>query len=341
MRFSFLAICLFQLHFFTQAQPVRDHGQLQVEGTQLLDEHHQPIVLRGMSYGWLNFWPRFYNAGTVKWLHQDWGCTIIRAAMGIEPKKGYLEQPEFSKQKIKEVVDAAIKEGIYVIIDWHCHNIRLNEAKSFFKEMAETYGKQPNVIYELFNEPDKESWPEVKAYASELINTIRSVDPDNLILVGSPHWDQDIHLVAQDPLKGFTNIMYTVHFYAATHKQSLRNRCDDALSKGIPIFISESAGMEASGNGAIDDAEWKKWIDWAEQHKISWIAWSVSDKDETCSVLKPSASSEGNWKESDLKESGIKVREILRSAQRPPATPPDDNSSQHASLHHLYKKEHP
>jgi endoglucanase len=299
--------------FASIAQPVKTHGNLRVDGTALVDKKGNPVVLRGMSFGWHNFWPRFYNAGAVKWLHRDWQCTVVRAAMGVEPKNGYIEKPEESKAKIKAVVDAAIKEGIYVIIDWHSHNIRLNEAKAFFTEMAHTYGKYPNVIYEIFNEPDQESWKEVKDYSKEVISTIRAIDPDNVILVGNPHWDQDIHTVADDPLTGFSNLMYTVHFYAATHKQQLRDRCDYALNKGIPIFISESAGMEASGDGPLNNEEWQKWIDWAEKNKISWVTWSVSDKNESCSVLLPSASSEGGWQEKDLRESGKKTRSLIRS----------------------------
>ena len=297
-------------------QPVKENGKLRVEGTQLINEKGKPVVLRGMSFGWHNWWPRFYTEGTVQWLHQDWKCSVVRAAMGVEPPGAYISKPDWSKERVKAVVDAAIKQGIYVIIDWHSHNIRLDEAKSFFTEMAKTYGDKPNVIYEIFNEPDKESWQEVKDYSIEVMKTIRAIDPDNLILVGSPHWDQDIHIVADDPIKGFQNIMYTMHFYAATHKQFLRDRCDYALQKGLPLFISESAGMEASGNGPLNIEEWNKWIDWAEQKKISWITWSVSDKDETCSVLLPTASSDGNWKDSDLKESGIKTRELLRKYNR-------------------------
>ena len=298
--------------FFCGAQSVKKHGRLSVNGTQLVDQKGKPVVLRGMSFGWHNFWPRFYNAGAVKWLHKDWKCSVVRAAMGIEPAKGYLKDSSDSRQKIEAVVDAAIKEGMYVIIDWHSHNINLEESKHFFAAMAAKYGKYPNVIYEIFNEPDYEKWSEVKAYSAEIISTIRAVDPDNIILVGHPHWDQDIHVVADDPLVGFKNIMYTVHYYAATHKQFLRDRCDYALKKGIPIFISESAGMEASGNGALNDEEWNKWIEWSEKNKISWITWSVSDKDETCSVLKKTAASDGKWKDEDLKESGIKTRMFLR-----------------------------
>ena len=310
-----IVIAIFSLVFKMEnasAQPVKENGQLSVKGLQLVNAKGQPVVLRGMSFGWHNWWPRFYNAGAVGWLHRDWKCSVVRAAMGVEADEGYIKKPESSKQKVTAVVDAAIKEGIYVIVDWHSHNINLEEAKGFFREMATTYGSKPNIIYELFNEPDKETWPEVKNYCIEVIKTIRAVDPDNIILVGSPHWDQDVHIAADDPITGFSNLMYTMHFYAGTHKQSLRDRCDYALNKGLPLFISESAGMEASGDGPINYDEWNKWIEWAESKKISWVTWSVSDKNESCSVLLPTASSDGNWKDADLKESGIKTRQLLR-----------------------------
>ncbi len=310
-RIWLFVFCVFG-SFILSAQVVTKHGQLKVNQTQLLDQHNSPIVLRGMSFGWHNWWPRFYNAGAVEWLVNDWHCNVLRAAMGVEPANGYIKKPEFSKEKIIAVVDAAIKEDIYVIIDWHSHNVNLTEAKEFFTEIATRYGRYPNVIYEIFNEPDYESWQEVKEYSIQVIKTIRSIDPDNIILVGSPHWDQDLHLVADNPLHGFENIMYTLHFYAATHKEDLRKRAEYALEKGIPIFISESAGMEATGNGKIDNEEWLAWIDWAEQRNISWVTWSVSDKNETCSVLQKSASSTGKWKQKDLKDSGIKTRSLIR-----------------------------
>lgn len=314
MKLGFLLLLITSLVLLrpVNSQPVKEHGQLQVKGTQLCDAKGDPVILRGMSFGWHNFWPRFYNQDAVAWLASDWHCSVVRAAMGVEPRRGYKEDSAGAVQKIKAVVDGAIRSGIYVIIDWHSHNINLQEAKAFFAQMAKEYGNYPNVIYEVFNEPDQETWDEVKDYEKEVVSVIRKYDPDNIILLGSPHWDQDIHLVADAPLQGFSNVMYTVHFYAATHMQELRDRCDYALQKGIPIFISESAGMEASGNGAINEEEWMKWIDWAEKNKISWITWSVSDKDETCSVLLPSAASTGNWTEKDLKPSGRKTRALLR-----------------------------
>ena len=270
-------------------------------------------MLRGMSYGWHSLWPRFYNKESVKWLKNDFKCNVVRAAMGIElGDSSYIKQPEFSKKKVKAIIDGAIKNDIYVIVDWHSHNINLKEAKLFFDEISKEYAGSPNVIYEIFNEPDDETWEEVKAYSEEIIKVIRKNDEKNIILVGCPRWDQDIHLPAANPIKGFDNLMYTVHFYAATHEKWLRDRTDDAIKSGLAIFVSESAGMEATGDGPLNMKAWQEYIDWMEERKISWITWSVSDKDETCSILNKSASSKGNWKDEDMKESGLKVREFLK-----------------------------
>ncbi len=301
------------LHSDSYSQFVKQHGQLHVSGTQLVDKNSKPVVLRGLSFGWHSMWPRFYNEKAVSWLKKDFKCNVIRTAMGIELGKWcYIKEPQFSKEKMEAVIKGAIKSDIYVIIDWHSHNVNLKEAKEFFSEMSKKYAKYPNIIYEVFNEPDYETWTEVKAYAEEVIKVIRENDPDNIILVGSPHWDQDVNLPAADPIKGYKNLMYTMHFYAATHGKDLRDRTDEAIKSGLPIFISESAGMEATGDGPLNYKAWQEFIDWMEERKLSWITWSISDKNESCSILKKTAKSQGKWKMEDLKESGIKVREYLR-----------------------------
>lgn len=295
-----------------QAQPVRQHGKLKVQGPQLVNEKGQAVALHGMSFGWHNLWPRFYNKGAVNELVTKWKCTVIRASMGIELNgDGYLKSPEHSVELMQNVIDACIREGVYVIIDWHDHNIHTNQAISFFSMMSKKYASYPNIIYEVFNEPDYETWPEVKKYSEQVIAAIRANDKSNIILVGSPHWSQDVHLPADDPIKGYDNLMYTMHFYAGTHKQWLRDRTDAAIAKGLPVFVSECAGMEATGDGPLDKAEWEKFREWMDARKLSWIAWSVSDKKETCSVLNPTAASNGNWKESDIKEWGQTAQAAL------------------------------
>ena len=295
------------------AQPVALHGRLKVVGTQLMDEHNQPYALRGMSLGWSCWWPRFYNAGTVDWLYKDWNCSVIRAAMAIEPRGGYDDNPVATRQLVETVVDAAIQSGIYVLIDWHGDHLKVDEAKNFFYAMAARYAGSPNVIYEVFNEPtDKDSWPAVKAYAETLIKVIRARDPVGLILVGCPSWDQELQLPAADPIKGYANVMYTMHFYAGTHKQWLRDRTDAAIRAGLPVFISESGGMACVGDGALDYKEWQAYVDWINKNNLSWISWAVIDKRESDAVLFPSAGSAGHWSAQDLTEYGVKIREYLR-----------------------------
>ena len=310
--FSMVVICTFSSFKAPKNSPVAINGKLQVNGTQLCNQNGEAIMLRGASFGWHNLWPRFYNKKAVAWLAADWKCNVVRASMGVGLDDSYLENPEYALKCMTSVIDGAIKQGIYVIIDFHSHKIHTEEAKTFFTLMAKKYGNNPNVIYEIFNEPDYYTWPEVKAYSEELIKTIRAIDADNIILVGSPHWDQDIHLVAEDPIKGQTNLMYTMHFYAGTHKQWLRDRTDAAMAKGIPIFVSECAGMEATGDGPVDKVEWKAFLDWMEARKISWVVWSVSDKNETCSMLLPRASAEGNWTDDLIKSWGKISRESIR-----------------------------
>ena len=293
------------------AGEVKFFGQLKVTEGKLTNSDGEPVMLRGVSFGWHNWWPRFYNASAVQFLKSDWNANLVRAAMGVDPSGAYLENPDFALEKIKAVVDAAIAEDMYVIIDWHSHDLYPEQAKKFFVEMAKTYGENPHVIYELFNEPDYETWEEVKAYSEDIITEIRKYDPDNLILVGSPNWSQDIHTVAENPILNQQNIMYVLHFYAATHKDYLRERADKVFENGLPIFVTECAGMEASGDGAIDMDSWNAWIDWMESRKVSWAAWSIADKDETCSMILPDASSNGNWTDSQIKPWGKLVKRAL------------------------------
>jgi endoglucanase len=235
--------------------------------------------------------------------------------MGIEPEGAYLSNPAASKQRIEAAVDAAIATGVYVIVDWHAHNLHQPEAVAFFSELAAKYGDKPNLIYEIFNEPEKdETWPQVKEYATAVIGAIRKHDPDNIVIVGSPEWDQRIDLVARDPLQGQTNVVYSVHFYADTHRGWLRERTQAAIDAGVPVFVSESSGMQASGQGQNNYVEWQAWLDFMDANDISWLDWSVSDKaGETCSILEPGGNVAGGWSAAELTESGEHVRNVLRS----------------------------
>lgn len=297
--------------------PVKINGQLQVKGRFMCNEKGDTISLRGVSFGWHNLWPRFYNAETVKWLKNDWKCSVLRAAMGAYNgvEDGYLVNPEFALKTVEKVIKASIEEDIYVIIDWHAHEFYPDLAKEFFGSMARKYGKNPHVIYEIFNEPTHNHfWPEIKAYAEEVIAEIRKYDQDNIIVVGTPSWDQHVDIAAQDPIKGYSNIMYSLHYYAAStmHQDPLRARAQKAIDLGLPLFVTESSGCEHTGNGKLDIPEWTKWVKFLESNRISWVSWSISNKNETCSMILPRGSYEGGWDTDVIKPTGVQSREYIR-----------------------------
>jgi endoglucanase len=284
-------------------------GRLRIEGNRLVGENGRAASLRGMSLFWSQWIGKYYTYDCIKWLRDDWKCTVVRAAMAVE-SGGYLTNPAAEEKKVRTVIDACIDLGIYVIIDWHDHNAHLHqkEAAAFFKKMAADYGDLPNVIYEIYNEPLQISWANlVKPYSEALVNEIRAIDPDNLILIGTPTWSQDVHLAAADPVKG-SNLAYTLHYYAATHRQWLRDRAKAAMNAGIALFVSEFGTCESNGSGVLDYSETAKWFDFLEANQVSWCNWSVADKVETSAALKPNASPSGKWAETDLTDSGKLVR---------------------------------
>ena len=289
------------------------HGLLQVNGNSIVDKNGDAVSFAGNSFFWSNDnWggERYYEPEVVSWLKKDWNTTIVRAAMGVEDPGGYLDNKTANKNRVKTIVDAAIDEGLYVIIDWHSHHAEdnTNEAVLFFQEMAELYGEHDNVIYELYNEPLDISWSNIiKPYAISVITAIRAIDPDNLIVVGTPEWSQRVDLAAADPITGFSNIAYTLHFYTIYHQQWLRDRANAALDDGIALFVTEWGSIGYS----LVDPEANKWMTWCFDNKISHCNWAVNDKEEEWSILVPGASTSGGWGDDDLTDAGKLAKNII------------------------------
>ena len=289
-------------------------GPLSVSGNRIVNSDDQPVSFAGMSFFWSNNgWggSKYYNADCLNWLVSDWGVTIVRAAMGVEDGGGYIGNPTDNKNRLKAIVDASIAAGIYVIIDWHSHNAEDYEAEAiaFFEEMATTYGAYDNVIYEIYNEPLSGcSWPnDIKPYAEAVIAAIRAIDPDNLIIVGSPEWSQRVDLPAADPITGYINIAYTIHFYPDMgHTSWLRSRASSAMNKGIALMATEWGPKGTPGH-----AETLAWMNWCELNYVSHTAWAVNDKDEPWSILdKWIGKSSGGWSDTDLSTRGQILKDI-------------------------------
>lgn len=287
------------------------------QGNQVLIDG-QTGSLAGNSFFWSQWSSAYYNLATVAWLKKDWGTTIVRAAMGVEESGGYLADPSRNLQLVKNVVDAAIAEDIYVIIDWHSHDAESNtaDAISFFRQMAQLYGDKNNVIFEVYNEPINSSWNSVKQYAESVIQVIRDEGSQNLIIVGSPTYSQDVDVASLNPITDFDNIAYTLHFYAGTHSNSLRNKALTALNNGIPLFVTEWGTINASGDGEVAESETQLWMSFLQDNNISHLNWAINDKAEGSSVLigtEQGENNQGNWTDDLLTESGLLAKSIIQN----------------------------
>ena len=307
---------LFLTQLLSAQTPVQKYGQLQIKNGKVADKNGNPVVLRGMSMFWSGY-PEgspFYNANTVQWLRDDWCVDVVRAAMSVETgNTNYVGNAGTEMQKIKTVIDACIANGLYVIVDFHTHNAPnyLNQAKTFFTEIATQYGNLPNIIYEPYNEPIKQDWAtEIKPYHNAIIPVIRAIDNNNIIVCGTKNFSQDVDEAANDQVTG-TNIAYTLHYYADTHRESLRQKAVNAMNRGVALFVTEYGTCDASGDRNYNEAESNIWFDFLEEHMLSSCNWSVGNKGETSSVLSPGLQKQNNWSTNELTTSGKLVRNYL------------------------------
>lgn len=330
--------------------PVEAYGNLKVDKTtaKLTDSAGKPVVLRGMSF-FESKHPnggKYYNGNVVKWLATDWNVSLVRAAMGVTTEsynggqnKGYLADPVGNQDRVERVIQGAIDAGIYVIVDWHItaetgqENCRTSgcpqEAKLFFGELAKKYGNTPNLIWELWNEPTV-GWSTIASLAKTVIPEIRKYSK-NPIVIGNSSWSSTPHEVGSD-LDSYDNILYALHFYAAQGSHDgYKSNITSAMSKGHAVMVTEWGVSDALGgaNGTINLNNAQTWLTFLDNTGVSHANWSVTDKEETCSILKPGTTNLGGWAASDLTAAGTFMRNYfitknLHNGAR--FTPPDTST---------------
>ena len=305
--------------------PFESHGKLHVSGAYLYDEHNQKYQLYGMSTHGINFGPefsRYVNKDAFQTLRENWNTNCIRLVLYPKGYGGYCaggNQAEL-KQLICDGIEYATELGMYVLVDWHVHEYNPQDTQetaiAFLGEISQKYAEYGNVLYEICNEPTGAPWSSaIKPYAQAVIPAIRKNAPDAVIIVGTNTWSQDLDEAWADKLN-FDNVMYTFHFYANTHTDSMRTRVENAITNGMPVFITEFGTCNASGDGGFNAAESESWFALIKKHNISHMNWSLCNKGETASAISTGCSKTSGWAESDLTESGKLIRNHFKSLTR-------------------------
>jgi hypothetical protein len=332
-----LAAVLAFLFGAAAAGPVSHFGMLKVCGNNICGSNtgtaSTPVLLKGPSLYWSNTTgAAFYNLATIDWLVDNMEIGIVRAAMAIRwygngenttedisasGISGYYFDPDKQESLINTVVEAAILNDIYVIVDWHSHNAHESEesakAVAFFGKMAEKYKDVPNIIWEIYNEPIGANAGQITTYANSVVNAIRDKGSNNLVLVGSRSWSQNPSEQASNMFSGNSgastaqtrNVAFTFHFYAAegggNGHNGVMTSANSARTNGFAVFGSEWGFTEASGKGTLNEGT--KWTDdWMDVNNISNCNWSVSNSE--ASSIFTTGTNTGNMSTSRLSSSG-------------------------------------
>ncbi|MDR2962432.1 MAG: glycoside hydrolase family 5 protein [Bacteroidales bacterium] len=338
------------MHTHSLQTPVARYGKLQVNpktgyiyGSKTGAE--TPVQVKGVSFGW-NMYPAsapYFNAHTVHALVHNMKAEILRAPMGYASEWGYA-QPEnrnILMQRICTVVEAAISEGVYVIIDWHSHHAHLlpeaEIARNYLQEMAQKYGKYDNVIFEIYNEPmfpnhtpsEYYRWETIKPYAEDAIAAIRRYS-DNLVVVGTPYFSQQVGDVAGHEILD-ANTAYVLHFYTYNHRLdaytqngTFREQIQKALAAKLPLFVSEwgtthSDGGQSENFNTHSVNNSNEWMLWCDKHNISWCAWQMSHRPDEKSAWfneRGDVSALTELHKSDFNESGQYIWDKLETQFR-------------------------
>ncbi len=291
--------------------PIEKHGSLKVNNDRLTDAYGQPVRLYGMSTHGLAWRPEYVCEETFRALRDEWGTNTVRLALYTHEYHGYCTDGDKAVLRgiLYKGIDLAVKLGMYVIVDWHVLGefsplVYADEAEVLFEELTRRYGSCPNLIYEICNEPNGTAeWHDIKEYSERVIPVIRRNDPEAVVLVGTPEWSQHCDQALAEPL-GFDNIMYTFHFYSATHHDRLRSRLINCLDAGLPVFISECSMTEASGHGRTDLESNDSWFKIIDRYGLSYIVWSLSASREESGVIQNGCGKLSGWTDDDLKSTG-------------------------------------
>lgn len=293
---------------------VSTYGQLTVQNGILTDARGKPFQLRGLSTHGIAWYPQYINAGSFQSVKEA-GGNVVRIAMYTDTENGYIADPETNMTLMRQAIENARSLDMYVLVDWHILSdgdptTNLDAAITFFDAVASQYPADPAILYEICNEPNNVEWESVQQYAYAIFPVIRQYSPDAVIILGTPNYSGDLRQPLLYPFPG-ENFLYAYHFYAGQHSDF--NLLEYAAEQQLPVMVSEwGIDYDETGKPALDAG--REFVNYLNEHGISWCAWSLCNKDEVYSVLRPDCADLSNWQDSDLTDVGRVIFAALRGS---------------------------
>jgi aryl-phospho-beta-D-glucosidase BglC (GH1 family) len=242
---------------------------LHIQGNTLL-AGSRPIILRGVAVGDPILARQGRPLSDYSRIAQDWHANVVR--ISLHPSVWKRTPHPQVLAALDRDIHAALDAGMYVILDWHTigwpdayyekirkdwtddpqdlYDSNFALAKSFWDQASAHFGKDPRIIFELWNEPvlakreeDEErvqpEWKYLKPYFVQLLAIVRA-HSQNIVLATGNEWAYDLQNIRDDLLEG-SNIAYCWHIYAGTddNDEAQWTQHLDDLQTVAPVIVTE------------------------------------------------------------------------------------------------------
>jgi hypothetical protein len=265
-----------------------------------------PLRLTGIAVGDPTYIRANRPLSDYHTLASDWRANCVR--ISVQPGL-WRADPAAIRTALAANVAAARAEGMFVIIDWHrigfpdlydptvptdwglpadVELASVAESAAFWAEMAQIYGSDPAVIFEIWNEPSADPklwvatgqhWPIFKAAWEQIIAAIRPIS-DNIILCAGGYWAHDL-VGVKDNLIADDRTAYAWHSYPNAERGDMKARIATlgGLQAIKPIVVTEW-GFRTDSNddlrGTVKDFGKPFVHDVLDAFGLSHTAWSYS-----------------------------------------------------------------
>lgn len=319
---------------FANNDYIGEWGRLKLVGNQLCSEKGNPIQLRGWSTNSINYdevLPCLAENGFKAM--KTWGANIVRLA--VYPKNSKGSYSSTTDLAIEKYIRYASEQKMYVLVDWHVSDSDGNsgdpatykdQAIQMFTNITKFCSDNgySNVLYEICSdcyagtteEPDV-TWADIKSYANEVLPVIENGDPGAIVVIGVPHWDQNILEAVESPIEPESypdlGLMYAFHFSACNHMYLIGNM--QKASASLPIFVSQwstttydDAGTTLCDENATYFMSYLRPEGNNGGQLISWCNWAWGQKDGALYSMKDCST---DYNSATLSASGNYVASLL------------------------------
>lgn len=297
--------------------PVPSSGllALQVQGNRIITTSGSPLILRGVNaidplrhatdttnHEGAGAYSEAYFAAMA-----SWGANVVR--LPVHPADWRNTSNANALAILDQAVNWAKQHDLYVIIDFHSigmvhlnnyfivpggddYSTSLNEIVAYWSTIAAHYKNEPAVAaYEIFNEPvhlgDQDNlsdWTNWKADAETIIDAIRTLDPQKIIIVGGLNWSYDLSAVSGNPINR-TNIAYATHVYPGKNYAKDWDAAFGNIADSYPVIATEIGYLPGSAEDPIGENTYHaqagetytgRLKNYFVSKNISWVAWCFS-----------------------------------------------------------------